>query len=166
MSNLQHSQSALDSKGAAGTGDKEIGTFYWGLNNAQTFMYGSEMTQNTVASMNFVNPLMPAGTTIHEWYSYTNYQLNRDIPILPFLYAGRTYRIEPDIKTRPDNTFALELLVFDRSEQMISAQVLYSPDYSFVYPSDSFYYTLRLINAGCDELQFNHFKLIEVNDEG
>ena len=145
--------------------DREIGTFYWGNTNIQTFLYGTDLTREAMDHIHFVNHRMPAGTAIHEWYSYTNYQLNRDIPQLPFLYEGKTYRIEPDIQTVPKDTFLLEILFFDRSEQTTGKTVLYPPEFSFVYPEDCYYYTVRLTNAGCDELTFHSFKLIEVNDE-
>jgi accessory secretory protein Asp3 len=145
--------------------DKEIATFYWGNNNVQTFLYGTDLTRESLKQVHFVNDMMPAGTAIHEWYSYTNYQVNRDMPVLPFLYDGKKYRIEPDIQTKPEDRFLLELLVYDRSEQLMERIVLYPPSYSFVYPQDSFYYTIRLTNAGCDELTFNNFKLMEASDE-
>jgi len=145
--------------------DREIGTFYWGNTNIQTFLYGTDLMRESLQRIHFVNHLMPAGTAIHEWYSYTDYVMNRDIPVLPFLYAGMTYRIEPDIQTKPEGTFLLELLIFDRSSQLMEKRVLYPPHYSFVYPQDCYYYTVRLTNAGCDELIFSSFKLIEVSDE-
>jgi accessory secretory protein Asp3 len=146
--------------------NREVGTFYWGNTNSQTFLYGTDLIREAMDHVHFVNYRMPAGTTIHEWYSYTDYQLNRDIPMLPFLYVNGTYRIEPDIKSIPEDTYMLEVLLYDRFEQLEEKRILYPPDYSFYYDCDSyFYYTIRLINAGCDELVFHSFKLIEVSED-
>lgn len=144
---------------------KEIGTFYWGNANIQTFLYGTDLVRETLERVEFSNHHIPAGTAIHEWYSYTNYQVNRDIPSLPFLYDERAYRIEPDIHTKPEDSFLLELLIYDRFDQLMEKRTLYPPLYSFVYPKYSFYYTIRLTNAGCDELTFCSFKLMEAVDE-
>ena len=146
--------------------EKIIGTFLWGNANVQTFLTGTDLVREALDCIQFANPYMPAGTAIHEWYSYTNYQANRDLPVLPFLYAGRKYRLEPQIETVPPDTFLLEIRFFDRLEQLMERTVLYPPDYSFIYPKVGYYYTIRLTNAGCDQLTFHNFKLIEVNDNG
>jgi len=144
--------------------DREIGAFYWGYSNTSSFLYGTDLIREANGDVHFDNHLMPAGTAIHEWFSYTDYQSNRDIPMLPFLYDGKTYRVEADVDTEPANTFDLEVLFFDRFEQLKKRIVLYPPLYAFVYPEDSYYYTIRLINAGCDALDFRSLKLIEVAD--
>jgi accessory secretory protein Asp3 len=144
---------------------REIGKYYWGNTNIQTFLYGTDLSRAGLDQVQFVNHNMPAGTPIHEWYSYTDYQLNRDIPVLPFLYDGKTYRIEPDIQTKPEGAFQLEILFYDRFEKLTETKVLWPPLFAFVYPEGSFYYTVRLVNAGCDELAFNNFKLLEAVDE-
>jgi hypothetical protein len=50
---------------------------------------------------------------------------------------------------------------FDRFNDLIRTDVLYPPSYAFEYPADCDHYTIRLVNAGCDELRFTSFRLTE-----
>ena len=145
--------------------DHVIITLPWGNINSETFLYGTRLTRESLDAVQFENQRMPAGTAIHEWYSYTNYQHNRDLPTLPFLYTGKTYRLEPNIISEPENTFILEVRFFDRLEQLAGRKVLYPPLYEFEYPRNGYYYTIRLTNGGCDKLTFHDFKLIEIRDD-
>lgn len=144
---------------------KLIGTFLWGNTNIQTFLYGSDLMRLTNDRIEFRNHLMPAGTPIHEWYSYTHFSVNRDMPQLPYLYVGKTYQIEPDIHTFPEHCYLLEIIFYDRYEHKVETQVLHPPYFTFTYPENSFFYTIRLINAGCSKLIFSNFQLYEVLNE-
>ena len=143
----------------------EIATDGWGSPNSPASLYGSALAVQASGAAHLVNRLMPAGTTIQEWYSFTDYQSVRDSPVLPLLHHGKTYRIVPQVVSVPEDTFIVEVRSFDRFNELVRADVLYPPEYRFEYPTDCHYYTIRLVNGGCDELRFTSLTLLEVEME-
>jgi len=109
---------------------------------------------------------MPSGTTIQEWYSFTDYQSVRDTPALPLLHHGKKYRVSPEIESTPPDSVIFDVRYFDRFNDLVGSDVLYPPSYSFEYPDDCDHYTIRLVNGGCDQLRFTSFTLVEVEDHG
>ncbi|MBO9577878.1 MAG: accessory Sec system protein Asp3 [Microbacteriaceae bacterium] len=147
-------------------GSAEIATVRWGALNSQASLYGTALTLEVSGAVRLANRLMPSGTTIQEWYSFTRYQSVRDIPALPLLHSGKTYRIEPAIEASPAGSVIFEVRCFDRFDVLLRADVLHPPSYAFEYPADCHHYTIRLMNGGCDELRFTSFSLLEVDDRG
>jgi accessory Sec system protein Asp3 len=144
----------------------EIKTVGWGSPNSQASLYGSALTVEASGAARLVNRLMPAGTTIQEWYSSTDYQSVRDTPVLPLLHYGTTYRIVPQVVSVPQDSFIIEVRHFDRFNALLRTDVLYPPEYEFEYPAGCHYYTVRLVNGGCDELRFTSLTLLEVEADG
>jgi accessory secretory protein Asp3 len=144
----------------------EIVTVGWGSPNSQASLYGSALTVQASGAAHLVNHLMPAGTTIQEWYSFTDYQSVRDTPVLPLLHHGKTYRVVPRVMSVPEDTFIVEVRYFDRFNDLVGTDVVYPPKYEFEYPADCHYYTIRLVNGGCDELRFTSLTLLEVAADG
>ncbi|HEY3736397.1 MAG TPA: accessory Sec system protein Asp3 [Jatrophihabitans sp.] len=144
----------------------EIETVGWGSPNSQASLYGSALTVETSGAAHLVNHLMPGGTTIQEWYSFTDYQSMRDTPVLPLLHHGKTYRLVPRVVSVPEDTFIVEVRYFDRFDELVRTDVLYPPEYEFEYPVECHYYTIRLVNGGCDELRFTSLTLLEVGADG
>ncbi|MCL2850220.1 MAG: accessory Sec system protein Asp3, partial [Micrococcales bacterium] len=93
---------------------EHVQTVSWGSPNPGASLYGTALTMRPSGEVRLVNRLMPAGTTIQEWYSFTDYQSVRDTPVLPLLHHGRTYRIVPRIVSVPEDTFIVEVRYFDR----------------------------------------------------
>ena len=145
---------------------REIETVRWGSPNGKASLYGTALTLEASGDVTLVNRLMPAGTTIQEWYSFTDYQSVRETPVLPLLHGGKTYRVVPRAVSVPDGTFLLEVFFFGRFDEPMSTVVLYPPEYAFEYPSECHHYTIRLVNAGCDELRFTSLTLLEVQTHG
>ena len=143
----------------------EIATVGWGSHNSQASLYGSALTMQASGAVHLVNHLMPSGTTIQEWYSFTDYQSVRDTPVLPLLHHGKTYRIVLGAVSVPEGTFIVEVRYFDRFNGLVRTDVLYPPEYEFEYPADCHHYTIRLVNGGCDELHFTSLILFEVGAE-
>jgi accessory secretory protein Asp3 len=144
----------------------EIQTVRWGDPNSRAALYGTALTMTASGDVHLVNRLMPGGTTLQEWYSFTDYQAVREAPVLPLLQRGRTYRIEPRIVSVPADAFFLEVRFLDRFDAVLRTEVLYAPDYAFDYPTDCHHYTIRLVNGGCDELHFTSLTLLEVDNVG
>ncbi|MDO5403771.1 MAG: accessory Sec system protein Asp3, partial [Eubacteriales bacterium] len=55
----------------------------WNEYSSDTYLYGSKITFHTRDDVEFRNLLMPPGTIIKQWYSKTNYQMQRIEPSLP-----------------------------------------------------------------------------------
>ncbi|WP_345751017.1 accessory Sec system protein Asp3 [Microbacterium rhizophilus] len=142
----------------------EIATVRWGSINSRASLYGSALSLDPSGEVRLVNRLMPSGTTMQEWYSFTDYQAVREAPTLPLLRHGGRYRIAPTIRSMPADSVVFEVRCFDRFDELLRVDVLYPPTYEFEYPRDCHHYTIRLMNAGCDELRFTSFTLLEVDD--
>jgi len=140
---------------------REVATVRWGSPNSEASLYGTALTLATSGEVHLVNRLMPSGTTIQEWYSFTDYQSVRAAPALPLLHPGQTYRLDPGIESKPADSVIFDVRYFDRFDELVRVDVLYPPSYSFEYPPQCHHYTIRLVNAGCDELRFTSFRLLE-----
>jgi len=140
---------------------KEIGTYYWGNTNITTFLYGTDLTRVRRDEIRYNNHLTPPGTPLHEWYSATDYQKNRDIPMLPFLYEGKSYTLEPEVSSVPEHHYIFEVLFYDRYEHKVGQVNLRAPNFSFEYPEEAYTYSIRLTAAGLQELTFHYFKIYE-----
>ncbi|MFC4241965.1 accessory Sec system protein Asp3 [Gryllotalpicola reticulitermitis] len=138
-----------------------VATVRWGSLNSRASLYGTELTTEASGDVRLVNRLMPSGTTMQEWYSFTDYQSVRDIPALPLLHHGKKYRVTPALESNPPGGFIFDVLYFDRFGDLVRTEVLYPPTYSFEYPPECHHYTIRLVNGGCDELRFTSFTLSE-----
>jgi accessory secretory protein Asp3 len=141
---------------------REIATVRWGSPNSQASFYGTALTVKPSGEIHLVNHLMPSGTTIQEWYSFTDYQSVRDTPALPLLHHGKRYRIDPAIESDPPDSVIFDVRYFNRFNDLVGADVLHPPALEFEYPADEcHHYTIRLVNAGCDNLSFTSFTLLE-----
>lgn len=140
---------------------REITTVRWGGLNSAAALYGTALTIHAAGEVHLVNDLMPSGTTMQEWYSFTDYQSVRDAPTLPLLHHGMAYRLDPAVEATPTGSVIFDVRFFDRFNDVISTDVLYAPDYAFEYPAECHHYTIRLLNGGCDELLFTSFTLVE-----
>jgi len=139
----------------------EIAVVRWGSLNSRQSLYGTALTLETSGDVRLVNRLMPSGTTMQEWYSFTDYQSVRGTPALPLLNPGSRYRLEPSLESTPADTVIFDVRYFDRFGAPLRTDVLYPPSYSFEYPVGCHHYTVRLVNGGCDELRFRCFALLE-----
>ena len=145
---------------------REIATVRWGSPKSQASLYGTALTVKTSGEIQLANHLMPSGTTIQEWYSFTDYQSVRVTPALPLLHHGKRYRIVPEIESVPPDSVIFDVRYFNRFNGLVSADVLYPPSHEFEYPAECHHYTIRLVNAGCDNLRFTSFTLLEAGDHG
>lgn len=144
----------------------QVATVAWGDPNSRASLYGTTLKTDASGEVHLANRLMPSGTILQEWYSFTSYQAVRSAPALPLLHQGKTYRIEPTLTASPAESVNFDVQYFDRFGSLLRTEVLYPPEYSFAYPRQCHHYTIRLLNAGCDELSFTSFSLREVDDRG
>lgn len=145
---------------------RDVATVRWGSLNSRMSLYGTALTVQASGEIHLVNDLMPSGTTIQEWYSFTDYQSVRETPALPLLHHGKKYRLDPALESNPPDSVIFEVRYLDQFNDLVRANVLYPPSYLFEYPADCHHYTIRLVNGGCDQLRFTSFALQEVGDHG
>ena len=140
-----------------------ITTVTWGQHHSLDSLYGSQISIHSNGAVLFVNQLMPSGTVIQQWYSSTDFQSTRATPTLPFLYPKSSYKLDVQMTSIPDKTCLFDVLFFGRVNQLIGKHILHNVDDIFLYPDEAYYYTIRMINAGCDEFTFNSFSIMKVN---
>ena len=146
--------------------EKHIATLTWGQHHSLEGLYGSEVSILQSGDTRLVNSYMPSGTVIQRWYSSTDFQATRATPTLPLLYPGVTYRLAVLMSSVPDSTCIFEVQFFGRISQRIGRKFLHSPAECFVYPQSCYFYTIQMINAGCDELTFKSMDILEVDSRG
>jgi len=142
-----------------------IATMRWGSLNSRAALYGSVLSLEPTGEVRLTNRLMPSGTTMQEWYSFTDYQAVREAPTLPLLRVGRSYRLQPTLQTTPADSVVFDVRYFDRFDALLRVDVLHPPTYAFDYPQGCHHYTIRLANAGCDELRFTSIALWEGDED-
>ena len=81
---------------------------YWNEYSSDTYLYGSKLSFNKRDDVEFENLLMPPGTIIKQWYSKTNFQMQKIEPSLPMIDGESSYRIIlnvdiPDGEKLPSN---------------------------------------------------------------
>ena len=152
---------------------KEKKGIYWGelrgtsaANNAKdfTYLYGSTLISYAPDHVFFENKLMASGQTIHEWSSAWNYQRDRQIPALPLLKKGQTYRLARRMDCFPASSVFLKLIFFNSYGEEVGQLVGREESLVFTYPPEAYSYKVQLLSAGVESFDF-HFLTIEAVQE-
>lgn len=134
-------------------------TIYWGdVTAEQTYLYGSVIDYYDHIVV-FENLTFASGKPIKTWFSRTHYQVSRQSPDLPLLYAGQSYRLEPVMTVTPSARTYFQVTFYNRQKEEIGFAILREGQWDFTYPQDAFTYSITLFNAGCDSLTFSHLSL-------
>ncbi|MGT2926286.1 accessory Sec system protein Asp3 [Streptococcus cuniculipharyngis] len=134
----------------------------WRENQQSTYLYGSQLIWQKEA-VHVTNQLMPSGLSFHEWQSRTNYQRDRREPELPLLRPGKTYQLELVSDLLVGSLPYLQIICYDRWEQELVKITIKEGRGDFVYPTETYDYHIRLINAGCQSFRFHQLVLREVD---
>lgn len=59
----------------------------------------------------------------------------------------------------------MQLDFFNRQAEQIESIVLRNSGESFIFPKDTFTYTLTLMSAGCQSVTYQKFMIYDINDE-
>ena len=94
------------------TGEKW--TIYWNEFSSDTYLYGSKIWYHGKNHVEFQNRLMPPGTVIKQWYSRTNYQMQRMEPSLPMIDGEGGYRVTVDIDCQEGEAWLIRLIFYDK----------------------------------------------------
>lgn len=138
---------------------------YWNEYAANTYLYGSEISWHDKKDIEFRNILMPPGTIIKEWFSRTNFQLQRIEPSLPMIDGEGTYRIEVKIDCPKGESWLMRLVFYDKYEEEAGTITLREPVTEFRCPLKTYSYRLQLINGGMTEFRFHYVEIREITDE-
>lgn len=135
---------------------------YWNEYAADTYLYGSTIRFEKKDDVVFENLLMPPGTVIKQWYSKTNFQLQKTEPTLPVIDGEGEYQIILNIDTE-DTGFCLGRLVFyDRYGVEAGDLTLREKETIFRCPLKTYSYCLQLINGGITKFHFHSIVIQEV----
>lgn len=122
------------------------------------YLYGSKIHYH-LQEVYFENTTFASGKVIKTWRSRTNYQKERRAPELPPLQAGQRYRLEQQLTGSPQGATYLQLQFYNRQGEEIGREILRGEEGTFLYPQETFTYTLKLVSAGCDSVTFQAINL-------
>ena len=144
------------------TGEKW--TIYWNEYSSNTYLYGSEVTFHKKDDVEYHNLLMPPGTVIKEWFSKTNFQIQRIEPALPIIDGESQYKITINIDTPVGENCLARLVFYDRYEVEAGSLTLRDRETVFRCPLKTYSYRLQLINGGVTNFHFHSVVIQEVID--
>lgn len=138
---------------------------YWSEYASDTYLYGSKVTFHKKDDVAFENPLMPPGTVIKQWYSQTNYQMQKIEPTLPIIDGESEYQITLNIDTEKDEICLGRLVYYDRYGMEAGTLTLRDKETRFRCPLKTYSYRLQLINGGVTKFHFHSVVIQEVIHE-
>lgn len=139
---------------------EESWKIYWKEHSYDTFLYGAKITFHAKDDVEYENRLLPAGTVIKQWYSKTNYQMQRIEPELPIIDGESEYEITFDMTSYNDAMCLLRLVFYDRFENEVGYLNLREKKRKFRCPLKTYSYRMQLIYAGAPHFHF-HSVVIE-----
>ena len=143
----------------------ETWTIYWNEYSSETYLYGSKIHFRAKNDVEFENLLMPPGTIIKQWFSKTNFQLQRIEPALPIIDGESEYNICINIETKEDECCLARLVFYDRYENEAGSITLRDKETRFRCPLKTYSYKLQLINGGVRNFTFRSIEIQEIVDE-
>ena len=138
---------------------------YWTEYSADTYLYGSEIIYHKKDDVEFKNLLMPPGTIIKQWYSKTNFQMQKIEPALPIIDGESEYQIVVNIDTKENENCLVRLVFYDRFEMEAGSIVIRDSVTNFKCPLKAYSYKMQLINAGVTQLHFHSIMIKEISNE-
>ena len=140
-------------------------TIYWNEYSSDTYLYGSEITFHKKDDVEFKNRLMPPGTVIKQWYSKTNFQMQKIEPALPMIDGESSYRISIHIDMPPNEHCLVRLVFYDRYEVEAGSLTIRDRVTEFRCPLKTYSYRMQLINGGITEFHYHSIVIQEIDDE-
>lgn len=138
---------------------------YWNEYSTDTYLHGSVILYHKKDNVEFINELMPPGTIIKQWYSKTNYQMQKIEPSLPIIDGESTYQITVNIDIEKNENYLVRLVFYDRYEMEAGSINIRDRVTNFRCPLKTYSYRLQLINAGATRLNFHSIVIQEIEDE-
>ena len=138
---------------------------YWNEHSANTYLHGSKIRFHKKDDVEFINILMPPGTIIKQWYSKTNFQMNRIEPALPIIDGEGEYFITLNIDVPEGENYLARLVFYDKFEVEAGTITLRDKETVFRCPLKTYSYRLQLINGGATKINFHSIVIQEIIDE-
>lgn len=145
------------------TGDKW--TVYWNEYSSNTYLYGSEISYHAKDDVEFKNELMAPGTVIKNWFSKTNYQMQRIEPALPMIDGEGRYRLKVHIDCSAGETWLVQLVFYDKYEAEAGCISVRDEVSYFQCPLRTYSYRIQLMNGGMTQFHFHEIEIQEVEYE-
>ena len=95
---------------------------------------------------------MPPGTVIRQWYSRTNYQMQRIEPALPMIDGESTYQLIRNIDCDVDAGCLIRLIFYDRYEVEAGSLVTRDRITDFQCPLKTYSYRMQLVRMAASRL--------------
>lgn len=143
-------------------GEKWI--IYWNEYASDTYLFGSQISFHKKDDVEFHNVLMPPGTIIKQWYSKTNFQMQKIEPALPMIDGESEYQITLNVDTLKDENCLGRLIFYDRYGVEAGNMTLRDKETRFQCPLKTYSYILQLINGGVTKLNFHSVVIQEIID--
>ena len=140
-------------------------TIYWNEYSSDTYLYGSEISFHKKDDVEFRNLLMPPGTVIKEWYSKTNFQMQKIEPALPMIDGESAYRILINMDVPEHESCLVRLVFYDRYEIEAGSMTIRDTVTDFRCPLKTYSYRMQLINGGITQFHFHSIMIQEIDDE-
>ena len=140
-------------------------TIYWNEYSSDTYLYGSEISFHKKDDVEFRNLLMPPGTVIKEWYSKTNFQMQKIEPALPMIDGESAYRIHINMDVPAHESCLVRLVFYDRYEIEAGSLTIRDTVTDFRCPLKTYSYRMQLINGGITQFHFHSIMIQEIDDE-
>lgn len=139
-------------------------TIYWNEYSSDTYLYGSRLSFHKKDDVEFENLLMPPGTIIKQWYSKTNFQMQKIEPSLPMIDGESSYQIILNVDVPDGENIMGRLVFFDRYEMEAGSVFFRDKVTEFRCPLKTYSYSLQLINGGVTHLHFHSIEIQEIID--
>lgn len=137
---------------------------YWDNQGKDTYLYGSDIRFMPDRSVLFENLMMPAGMSIREWSSRTNFQADRVEPALPMLEPEREYFVRAYFDAEPSDGVTLKFDFYDQQREKKGTHIMTGKTDSFTCPADTYYYTAALVQEGAERIRFYRFEIFPAED--
>lgn len=140
-------------------------SIYWNEYSADTFLYGSQILYHKRDDIEYINYLLPSGAIIKQWYSKTNYQMQRVEPALPMIDGEGEYQIIVNIDYPWTEECLIRLVFYDKYDMEAGSITLKEKEAYFRCPLKTYYYKLQLINGGVTHFHFHSIEIRELVNE-
>lgn len=137
-------------------------TIYWTEYASDSYLHGSEIIYHKKDDVEFTNYLVPPGTVLKQWYSKTNYQMQRIEPALPMIDGETDYQIIVNIDCPENQQCLVQLVFYDRYEVEAGRIAIRDRMTDFKCPLKTYSYRLQLINGGVNHFHFHSIVIREV----
>lgn len=140
-------------------------TITWGEYVSDCYTYGSVITFSGKDGVVFENAGMAPGTVMKEWYSKTDFAVDRREPALPLIDGEGSYRLYSDIDEVQGGNVLLRLVFYDRYNKEIDSISTWEVPISFRCPLPTYSYKIQLICGGAVKFRFRSLRLVEESGE-